>query len=134
MGKQFYFKQFNLACHLFAHNLNIKQFYLIDKTLSDASTTGQSGPRSNGSGGVLHIPHNSSITGASPSDFVVSSPENLLVMEMSCSSVEMQSLYSTSPANWVLVCVCIYIYIYICVCVCVWYFKKKNNKDVNKCF
>ena len=35
MNEQFYFKQFNLACHLFARNLNVKQFYL---TLRNATT------------------------------------------------------------------------------------------------
>ena len=28
MVKQFYFKQFNLACHSFAFSLNVKPFYL----------------------------------------------------------------------------------------------------------
>ena len=33
---------------------------------------GQNGPGSNGNKGVLHIPQNSSITGTSPSDYLVS--------------------------------------------------------------
>ena len=28
-----YFKQFNLACHLFAFSLNVKQFYLTDRVV-----------------------------------------------------------------------------------------------------
>ena len=41
-----------------------------DNTLSDATTSSLSGPRSDGSEGVLHIPQSTSITGASPSDFL----------------------------------------------------------------
>ena len=40
----------------------------IDRTLSDATTLGQSGPGSNGNEGVLHILQSTSIIGASPSD------------------------------------------------------------------
>ena len=67
----------------------------IDRTLSGATTLGQSGPGSDDNEGVLHIPQNSSITGTSPSDCLVSHPENL-----SYSSAEMQSVYSTGPADW----------------------------------
>ena len=31
MNKQFYFKQFNLACHFFALILNVEQFYLTHR-------------------------------------------------------------------------------------------------------
>ena len=31
MIKQFYFKQFSLACHLFVLNLNVKQFYFTHR-------------------------------------------------------------------------------------------------------
>ena len=44
----------------------------IDRTLSGATTPGQSGPGSNGNEGVLHIPKISSITGASSSDGLMS--------------------------------------------------------------
>ena len=37
----------------------------MDKTLSDATTSGQSGPGINGNEEVLHIPQRSSITGDS---------------------------------------------------------------------
>ena len=50
----------------------------IDKTLSSATTRGLSGPGSDGNKGVLHIPQSSSITGASPSDCLVSYPGHLL--------------------------------------------------------
>ena len=44
----------------------------MDRTLSGATTPGQSEPGSNGNKGVLHIPQSSSITGNSPSDCLVS--------------------------------------------------------------
>ena len=44
----------------------------IDKTLSGATTPGQSGPGSNGNEGVHCIPQSFSITGTSPSDGLVS--------------------------------------------------------------
>ena len=50
----------------------------IDKTLSGATTPGQSEPGSDSNEGVLHIPHNLSITGTSPSDSLVSYPGHLL--------------------------------------------------------
>ena len=68
-------------------------------TLSGATTPGQSEPERDGSKGVLQIPQNSNITGASPSDCLVSYPGHLL--EESYPSAEMQSTYSTAPASWV---------------------------------
>ena len=44
----------------------------IDRTRSDATTPGQSGPRSNGKEGVSRIPQSSRIIGTSPSDCLVS--------------------------------------------------------------
>ncbi len=42
---------------LFAHSLNRKTvLFDIDRTLSSATTPGDSGPGSNGNEGVLHIP------------------------------------------------------------------------------
>ena len=69
----------------------------IDRTLSDATTPGQSGPGSNGNDGVPHIPQSSSITGTSPSDCLVLDPEHSV--EESYSSVEMQSAYSVASAD-----------------------------------
>ena len=46
----------------------------MDRTLSGASTPGQSGPGSDGYEGVFHILQSSSITGASPSDCLMSYP------------------------------------------------------------
>ena len=44
----------------------------IDKTLSGATTPGQSGPGSDGNEGVHRISQSSSVTAASPSDCLVS--------------------------------------------------------------
>ena len=61
--------------------------YFIDGT----TTPGQNGPDSNGYEGVLHITQ-SSRTGPSPSDSLVSYPEHLLLGYYS--SAEVQSAYS----------------------------------------
>ena len=63
----------------------------IDKTLSGATTSGQSGPGSYGNEGVLCILQTSSINGTSPSDCLVSYTGH---------SAEVQSVYSTAPADW----------------------------------
>ena len=65
----------------------------MDRTLSCATCIGHSEPGSDGNEGVFYIP------GASPSDCLMSYPGHLL--EESCPSVEMHSVYSTAPANWV---------------------------------
>ena len=64
----------------------------IDKSLSGATTPGQSGPGSDGNEGVLRIPQISSITGIWPSDCLVS--------YLGHRYAEMQSVYSTAPAEW----------------------------------
>ena len=73
----------------FSINTQFSPIWLIDRTLSGATTPGQSELGSDGNKGVLHIPQNSSITEASPSDCLVSYPEK-------------QSLYSTAPIVWVI--------------------------------
>ena len=70
----------------------------IDKTLSGATTTSQSGPESDGNEEILRIPQSSSITGISPSDYLVSYPGHSL--GESYPPAEMQSVYSTTPINW----------------------------------
>ena len=65
----------------------------IDRTLSGATTPGQSGPGSNSNEGVLCIPQSSSITGVSLSDCLVSYPGHLL--RESYPFAEMQLVYST---------------------------------------
>ena len=85
MSKQFYFKQFCLAeiCSLNAKTvpsqpMQFSSIWPIDRTLSGATTPGQSGPGSNGKEGVLCIPQSSSIIGASPSHCLVSYSEHSL--------------------------------------------------------
>ena len=66
--------------------------------LSVATTSDQSEPGSDGNKGVLHIPQSPSITGASPSDCLMSC-QGLLLQE-SYPTAEMQSMYSPVPADW----------------------------------
>ena len=69
MDKHFYFKQVNLTQVICLHSVKMSNnsIWPIDRTLSSATTPGQSGPGSNGNEGVHHIPKNSR-TGALPSD------------------------------------------------------------------
>ena len=67
-------------------------------TLSVAITLSQSGPGINGNKGVLHIPQSSSITGTSPSDYLVSYLRHSL--GKSYPSAEVQLVYSTAQADW----------------------------------
>ena len=64
----------------------------IDRTLSGATTPGQSEPVCNGNKEVLRIPQ------SSPSDCLVSYPEYSL--RGSYPSAEMQSVYSAASADW----------------------------------
>ena len=68
----------------------------INRTLSGTTTPCQSGPESNGNEGVPRFPQ-SSKTGASPSDCLVSYPGHSL--EESYPSTEMQLVYSTAQAD-----------------------------------
>ena len=68
----------------------------IDWALSGATTSGQSGPRSNGNEGVLFISQSSSITWASPSDCLVSYLGHSL--GKSYPSAEIHLVYSTPPS------------------------------------
>ena len=69
----------------------------IDNTPSGATTPGLSGCESNGNEGVFYTPQSSSIAEASLSDCLVSYPGH---SEASYPLAEMQSVYSTAPANW----------------------------------
>ncbi len=69
-----------------------------DRTLSDATTPGQGGRGSDCNEGVLRISQSSSITGASPSDRLVSYPGHSL--GESYPTAEKQSVYSTAQADW----------------------------------
>ena len=68
----------------------------MEMTLSDAPTLVQSGSGSNGNGGVLHTPEISKAR-VSSSDGLMSYQGHSVVG--SYSSAEMQSVYSTAPAN-----------------------------------
>ena len=67
-------------------------------TQSCATTPGQNGPGSDGIEGVLHIPQSSNITGASPSNGLISYLGHTLGKFYF--STEMQSVYSVAPADW----------------------------------
>ena len=56
----------------FSISTQFSSIWPIDRTLSGATTPGQSGPWSDSKDGVLRIPQSSCITGASPSDCLVS--------------------------------------------------------------
>ena len=81
---------------------SINQLFAL-RTLSDATTPGQSGPGSDGNERVLHIPQSSSIAEASLSDCLLSYTEHsLVVMGVGLTnyiSTKMQSVYFTAPAN-----------------------------------
>ena len=80
--------------------LDVKQFYLpIDRTLSGATTPGQSGPGSEDNEGALRILQSSSITGESLSNCLMSSRGHSFGEVGSHPSVEIQSVYSTAPAR-----------------------------------
>ena len=68
---------------------------LIDRNLSDATTSGQSGTGSDGNKGAFCILQSSRITGASPSDFLVSYLGHSL--REFYPFAEMQSVQSTAP-------------------------------------
>ena len=62
----------------FCISTQFSSIWPIDRTLSSAITLGQSGPGSDDSEGLFHIPQSSSITGTSPSDCLVSYPGHSL--------------------------------------------------------
>ena len=73
--------------------------WYIDRALSGVTTPGQSDPRGNGNERVLRITQRFSVAGASPSDCFVSYPGHSLGGG-SYPPAEMQSVYSTAPADW----------------------------------
>ena len=79
----------------FSISTQFSSVWAIDKILSGAITPGQSGSGSTGNEGVLCIPQSSSITGTLQSDSLVS-----YLRHSSYSSAEMQSVYSTTLADW----------------------------------
>ena len=75
----------------------------IERALSGATTSSQNGPGSDGKKEVLHIPQSTSISGTSPTDCLVSCTGYSL--GGSYPSAEVQSVYSTAPADWVIISV-----------------------------
>ena len=71
----------------------------INMTIPGATIPGQSGPVNNGIERVLRIPQITSITENSPSDCLVLLPWYSLRWG-ACTSAEVQSVYSTAPADW----------------------------------
>ena len=71
----------------------------IDRTLSGATTPGQSGLGTHDDEEVPSIPQSSRITGASPLDCPVMYWA-LIGGRESCPSAEVRSVYSTAPADW----------------------------------
>ena len=69
----------------------------IDRTISDATALGQSGPVIDGNEEVLRISQNSRVTGAPPLDCLASYKGT--PWGGSYSSAEMQSVYSTTPVD-----------------------------------
>ena len=72
--------------------------WLIDRTISGATTPSQSGLGSDVNEGVLCISQSFSITEALQSDYLVSYPGHSLGWFYS--STEIQSVYSEAPAEW----------------------------------
>ena len=104
--------------------MHFSSIWPIDRTLSGATTLGQSEVGSDGNEGVLCIPQSSSITGTSLSDYLVWNPGHLLREGESYLSAEMQLVYSTAPADWA-----IYIYFclkFLCLYVC------KHNQTITE--
>ena len=122
--KQFYFKHFSLAwvpslniktvlfqIILFSISSHFSSIWPIDKTLSGATTPGQSRPGSDGNEGVLWIPQSSSIN-------VISRMLVGGVLHLCRGAVGV--FYSPSRlGKYVCVCVCVCVRAFVCVCVCV---------------
>ena len=78
--------------------MSISSIRPIDRTLSGATTPGQSEPGSDANEGILHISQSSSITGVLPSDCLVS------YLEHTCGggsypTEKKQLVYSTALAD-----------------------------------
>ena len=77
--------------------MQFNSIWPIDRTLSGATTPGQSGPGSDGNEGMLRIPQSSNLTGTSPWDCLVSYLG--LSLGESYPSTEVQSVYSAATAD-----------------------------------
>ena len=85
------------------HKYAVSSISPIDRALSGATTPSQSGPGSDGNEGELRIPQSSSIAEISLSDCLVSYMQDNL-WRGSYPSAEKQSVYSTAPADWAILC------------------------------
>ena len=81
------------------HKYAVSSIQPMNRALLGATTPGQGGPGSDGNEGVLRIPQSSSTAGTSPSDCLVLYPGHSLGGG-SYPSAEVQSVYSTAPADW----------------------------------
>ena len=84
----------------FSISTQFSSIWPIERTLSGATTPGQSGHGSDGNERILRIPQSSRITGASLWDCLVSLVGGCCWGWGSYPSAERQSLYSADPANW----------------------------------
>ena len=84
----------------FSISTQFSSVWLIDRTLSGATTPGQSGLGSDSNEEVLCIPQSSSMTRTPPSDCLVSYRTFFGGGGESYSSAEKQSMYSIAPADW----------------------------------
>ena len=82
----------------FSISTQFSSIWLKDRTLSGATTPGQSGLGGNGNKGVFHVPQSSCIIGTTPSDCIMSYPEQSLGEFYP--STEKQSVYSTATTDW----------------------------------
>ena len=88
---------------MFAHSLKSNSLIQpIDKTLSGATTLGHSGPGSNDNEGVLCIPQNSSITGASSSDCLVLYPGHIQMGKISVGKNAVSVFYIPNQLGYVI--------------------------------
>ena len=85
----------------FSISTQFSSIWPIDKVLSGATTPDRSEPGIDCNEGVLRIPQSSSITGTSPSGCLVLNPGHSLGKCLT-HSVEVQLVYSTAPADWVI--------------------------------
>ena len=84
---------------MFSISTQFSSIWPIHRILSEATIQGQSELWSDGNEGVLCIPQSFSINVASPSDCLVSYSTHSLEV-VSYPSAEVQSVYSTAPADW----------------------------------
>ena len=88
-------KTFLFRAIQFSISMQFSSIWPIKRTLSRATTPGQSGT---GNEEVFHFPQSSSITRTSPSDCLVSYPRQ--AFDGYYPSADVQSVYSIAPADW----------------------------------